>query len=174
MDGSADTEVDAAGGVTVLPIVPFVVGVSVLVCTTRFQTSWRHEKRIKLGNPAPPTPTKEEIIKLERARKGATPTCLNFGVKKEVREHLYPNHYFCAHCDDYGEAMIHSMNKKAIKRDSRTFICQGGHTNFIMPTTLKEHKLYWRLPFADAPKDANLDDSWHLLLDVKVQLASAY
>jgi hypothetical protein len=53
--------------------------------------------------------------------------------------------------------MIHSMNKKAMKGDSRTFICQGGHTNFIMPTTLKKHKLYWRL-FADAPEDANLED----------------
>jgi hypothetical protein len=34
MDGSAETRVDAAGDVTVLPIVPFVVGVSVLVLTT--------------------------------------------------------------------------------------------------------------------------------------------
>jgi hypothetical protein len=126
-------------------------------CATRFQTSQRHEKRIKLGVPAPPTPTKEEIIKLERARRGATPTCLHFGVEKEVCEYLYPNHYFCGHCDDYVEAMIHSMNKKAMKRDSRTFICQVGHTNYITPTTFKEHKLYWRL-FADVPKDANLED----------------
>jgi hypothetical protein len=69
--------------------------------------------------------------------------CLHFGVEKDVREYLYPNHFLCGHCDDYVEAMIHSINKKAIKRDSRTFICQGGHTNFIAPTTLKEEKLHF-------------------------------
>jgi hypothetical protein len=101
----------------------------------------RHEKRIKLGKPAFPTPTKEEIIKLERARRGANPACLHFGVEKEVCKYVYPNHFFCGHCNDYIDAMIHSMNKKAIKSDSRSFICQRGHTKFIMPATLREHKL---------------------------------
>jgi hypothetical protein len=118
---------------------------------TRFQTTQRQGKRIKLAEPSPPTPTKEEIIKLERARRGANPTCLHYGVEKDVREYLYPNHFFCGHCDDYVEAMIHSMNKKAIKRDSRAFICQGGHTNFIAPTTLKEEKLHFRM-FSETPE----------------------
>jgi hypothetical protein len=108
---------------------------------TRFQTSQRKEKRIKLGNPAPPTPTKEEIIQSERARRGANPTCFHFGVKEEVNEYLYPKHALCAHCDDYVKTMINSMNKKAVKCNSRAFICQAGHTNFITPTTLKENKL---------------------------------
>jgi hypothetical protein len=123
---------------------------------TRFQTSRRVQKRIKLGDAPPPTPTKEEILKLERARRGGNPTCLHFGVDKDVREYLYPNNFFCAHCDDYVETMIHSTNKKAVKRDSQAFICQGGHTNFITPTTIKEDKLHWRL-FADIPEDAGLE-----------------
>jgi hypothetical protein len=53
--------------------------------------------------------------------------------------------------------MIHSSNKKAIKRDSRTFSCQGGHKNFITPTTLKENKLHWRL-FAGIPDDAKIEE----------------
>ncbi len=138
---------------------------------TRFQTSRNEDKRIKLGNPAPPTPTKMEIIKLERARRGANPTCLHFEVEKEVREYLYPDHYFCAHCDDYVEAMIHSMNKKAIKRDSRTFSCQGGHTNFITPTTLKQDKLYWRLFTEDA--DANVIQEEEDLEDEEMSVMTA-
>ena len=119
---------------------------------TRFQTTRTQEKRIKLGNPSPPTPTKDEFIKLDRARRGANPTCLHFGVEKEVRDFLYPNYFCCAHCDDYVEAMIHSMNKKAIKRNSRAFRCQGGHTNFITPTTLIDHKRFWRLFQQETPK----------------------
>ena len=90
---------------------------------TRFQTSRTEEKRMKLGSPsAPPTPTMDEIINLERSRRGDNPTCLHFGIEKEVREFLYPNHFFCAHCDDYVESMLHSINKKTIKRDSKAFI----------------------------------------------------
>jgi hypothetical protein len=119
---------------------------------TRFKTTRTQEKRIKLGYPSPPTPTKDEIIKLDRVRRGANPTCLHLRVKKEVRDFLYPNLFFCAHCDDYVEAMIHSMNKKAIKRDSRAFRFQGGHTNFITPTTLIDHKRLWRLFQQETPE----------------------
>ena len=49
------------------------------------------------------------------------------------------------------------MNKKAIKRDSRAFICQGGHTNFISPSILKEQKLFWRL-FADRTNEAKNEE----------------
>jgi hypothetical protein len=55
---------------------------------TRFQTARTQEKMIKLGNPSPPTPTKDDNIKLDRARRGANPTCLHFGVEKEVRDFL--------------------------------------------------------------------------------------
>jgi hypothetical protein len=114
----------------------------------RFQMSRMDEKRIKLGNPAPPTPTKEEIIKLERAKRGGNPTCLHFGFKKEFRECLYPNYYLCAHCDNYVET---------IKHDSRAFICQRGHTNYITLKTLKKHKLHLQF-FADIPKDADIEE----------------
>jgi hypothetical protein len=113
--------------------------------TTRFQTGQREVKRIKLANPSPPTPTREDIIGLERATRGGNPTCLHFGLEKEVREFLHPDYFFCGHCDDYVDAMIHSTNKKNIKRTSRQFICQGDHTNFIAPTTLKSDKQHFRL-----------------------------
>jgi hypothetical protein len=102
---------------------------------TRFQTTWTQDKRIKLGNPAPPTPTIDKIIKLDRARRGNKPTCLQFGLDKEVCDFLYLNNFFCAHCDDYVEAMMLNVNKKAIKRNSRAFKYQGGQTNFICLTT---------------------------------------
>jgi hypothetical protein len=89
---------------------------------TILQTSQKEDKRIKLENPAPPTPTKQEIIKLERARRGANPTCLHFKVEKEVREYLYPDHHFSAHCDDYVKAMIHSMKKKPLKEILNVFM----------------------------------------------------
>ena len=120
---------------------------------TRFQTGQRKEKRIKLGNPAPPTPTRDEIIRLERATRATNPTCLHFGLDLDVRQFLYPDHFFCAHCNDYVEAMIHSQNKKAIKRTSKRYICAGGHTNFIAPTTLKADRQHFRL-FQEIDEDA--------------------
>jgi hypothetical protein len=119
---------------------------------TRFQTGQSEGKRIKIGDSLPPTPTIDEIIKLERAARGANPTCLHFGIEKEVREFLCPDHYFCAHGDAYVEAMSHSPNKNAIKRNSRGFMCQGEHANFITPTTMKEDRRHWRL-FAEAEED---------------------
>jgi hypothetical protein len=107
---------------------------------TRFQTTGTQDKRIKLGNPAPPTPRIDKDIKLDRARRGDKPTCLYFGLDKEVCDFLYPNNFFCAHCDDFVEAMMLNVNKKAIKRNSMAFRCQGGHTNFICPTTLKDNQ----------------------------------
>jgi hypothetical protein len=125
---------------------------------TRFATSQRKEKRIKLGTPAPPAPTKDGIIMLERATRGANPTCLHFGVKKDVPEFLHPDHFFCGHCDDCAEAMTHSVNKKAVKRNSRAFVCQGEHTNFIAPATLKEDRRHHVLLAEDA-KESDKEDA---------------
>ena len=127
---------------------------------TRFQTGQRQQKRMQLANPGPPTPTRDAIITLERATRSTNPTCLHFGLELEVRQFLYPNHFFCAHCDDFVDAMIHGSNKKAIKRDSRRFICRGQHTNFIAPTTLKEDKQHFRLfaEIADLDADEIVDE----------------
>jgi hypothetical protein len=41
-----------------------------------------HKKKwIKLGNPSPPTPTKDKIIKFDRTRRDVNPACLHFGVE---------------------------------------------------------------------------------------------
>ena len=63
---------------------------------TRFQTGQRKEKRIKLGNPAPPTPRRDELITLERATRSTNPTCLHFGLKLEVRQFLHPIFFLCS------------------------------------------------------------------------------
>jgi hypothetical protein len=75
-----------------------------------------------------------------------------FWFEKEVRDFLYPNYFFCAHCDDCIEAIIRSVNKKAIKRGSRAFRCKGGHTNFITPTNMIDHKQFWHLFKQETPK----------------------
>jgi hypothetical protein len=106
---------------------------------TRLQTSEAldRQKRIKISDPSPPTPTKEQLVQLPRATRLNTPTCLHYGIGKRGRDILYPHHLFCTHCEDYVEAMILSSRKATIKRNSRAYTCQGKHKSFIHPTTKK-------------------------------------
>jgi hypothetical protein len=100
------------------------------------------QKRIKIASPSPPTPTKEQFVNIRRAMRNGNPTCLHFGIDKESRDLLYPEHYFCDRCDDYVNSMILSGRKGAIKRDSRNFMCDAGHTSFIFPTAMKKNKVH--------------------------------
>jgi hypothetical protein len=117
--------------------------------STRFETGRREEKRIELGAPAPPTPTQDKIVKLERAARGANPTCLHFWIEKDARQFLplHPDHFFCGHCNDCVEAMTRSMNKKAIKRDSKNFVCQGGHHSQLHHSNNLERRKTILAPF---------------------------
>jgi hypothetical protein len=127
---------------------------------TRHQTAQDEErqKRTKIGNPSPPTPTKEELVSLPRPTRHSKPCCLHYGIDRPAREVLFPNHFFCGNCDAYVEAMIHGAKKSLIKKDSLRYICQAGHTNYIFPTTKKadriHHSLFARLkPLEDDSSD---------------------
>jgi hypothetical protein len=73
---------------------------------------------------------------------------------------LFPDHFFCGNCDAYVEAMIHSTKKSLIKKDSLRFICQAGHTNYIVPTTSKADRIHHSLleRFKQVEDDSSDDD----------------
>ena len=108
------------------------------------QVEDRH-KTIRISEPSPPTPTKEELIKLPRATRHSKPCCLHYSIDKGAREILYPDYFFCGNCDAYVEAMIHSSRKALIKKDSANFICQADHTSYIFPTTKKSDRIHHML-----------------------------
>jgi hypothetical protein len=63
----------------------------------RFHTSEQgcdRQKRIRISNPNPPTPTKEQLIQLPRLTRNSRPTCLHYGIDKRRRELAYPEHFF--------------------------------------------------------------------------------
>jgi hypothetical protein len=128
---------------------------------TRFQTTRNQNKRLKIADPSPSTPTKEQLVKLDRAKRSAKPTCLHFGYGKKEAEILFPNHFFCSHCECYIEAIL--AGSKRVKRDSENFRCEGNHTNWIAPTTFKEEKTNWllfkRTRVAKEPEDEHLTSS---------------
>jgi hypothetical protein len=114
---------------------------------TRFQTTEAadRQKRMRISDPSPPTPTKEQLVNLPRASRHSKPTCLHYGIDKRGRDMLYPDYFFCQHCEDYVQAMLLSSRKSSIKRNSTTFICQGSHTSFIHPTTKKSDRSHYTL-----------------------------
>jgi hypothetical protein len=143
---------------------------------TRHQTAQDEErqKRTKIGNPSPPTPTKEELVSLPRPTRHSKPCCLHYGIDRPAREVLFPNHFFCGNCDAYVEAMIHGAKKSLIKKDSLRYICQAGHTNYIFPTTKKadriHHSLFARLkPLED---DSSDDDDLEVMPPPVVAVAA--
>ncbi len=101
------------------------------------------QKKIKIADPSPPTPTKEQLVNIKRAMRNGKFTCLHFGIDKESHDFLYPEHYFCDKCDDYMNSMILGGHKISIKRDSRTFMCDAGHTSFVFPTTNKNTRFHY-------------------------------
>ncbi len=143
---------------------------------TRHQTAQDEErqKRTKIGNPSPPTPTKEELVSLPRPTRHSKPCCLHYGIDRPAREVLFPNHFFCGNCDAYVKAMIHGAKKLLIKKDSLRYICQAGHTNYIFPTTKKadriHHSLFARLkPLED---DSSDDDDLEVMPPPVVAVAA--
>jgi hypothetical protein len=54
--------------------------------------------------------------------------------------------------------MAHSPNKSDIKWNSKQFVCQGDHTNFITPTTLKSDKQHFRLLAKEIEEEADVDE----------------
>jgi hypothetical protein len=130
---------------------------------TRLQTTQDEErqKRIKIGDPSPPTPTKEQLIQLPKATRHSRPSCLHYGIDRAAREILYPDHFFCGNCDAYVEAMIHSTTRKSrISKDSRAYICQAGHTNYSFPTTKKSERIHHTLlpRFKEVEEEEEYDD----------------
>ena len=61
------------------------------------QADRRQQARGKIPD-APCTPDKSTLLLREerggRASRGTKPTCLHFGVEKDVQEYLYPNNFF--------------------------------------------------------------------------------
>jgi hypothetical protein len=84
---------------------------------TRFQTSQvnEHQKRMRIMDPLSPTPTREELIKLEHPTRSSRPTCLHYNIDNKLYKLQYPNHFYCGRCEDYVEAMLLSATKNAIK-----------------------------------------------------------
>ena len=60
-------------------------------------------------------------------------TCLTFS---KHRKALYPEHFFCGHCDNW-ERDVSTLSKKA-KRTSKRFCCEAMHFSALMPTQLKK------------------------------------
>jgi hypothetical protein len=114
---------------------------------TRFQTTEAadRQKRMRISDPSPPTPTKEDLVSLPRASRHSKPTCLHYGIDKRGRDMLYPAYFFCQHCEDYVQAMMLSSRRSTIQRNSSTFICQGNHMSFIHPTTKKSDRSHYTL-----------------------------
>jgi hypothetical protein len=102
------------------------------------------QKRI-WTEPSPPTPTKEQLIKLPRARRHSKPCCLHYGIGRGAHEILYHNNFFCGNCDAYVEAMIHSSWKEPIKKDSIVFMCQADHKSHIFPTAKEFDQMHHML-----------------------------
>ena len=113
--------------------------------------------RIKLSVPTvPATPPKEELLELERAARGANPTCLHFGIDTAVRRARYPNYFFCNNCDLWATDALVGDQRKRISRDSRAHKCTALHTSFISPATkIKEHHTLKILDFDEAASDSD-------------------
>jgi hypothetical protein len=113
--------------------------------------------RIKLSVPTvPATPPKDELLELERATRGANPTCLHFGIDIAVRRARYPNYFFCNNCDLWATDALVGDQRKRISRDSRAYKCTALHTSFISPTTkIKEHHTLKILDFDEAASDSD-------------------
>jgi hypothetical protein len=105
----------------------------------------QRQKMIKVTNPSPPMPTKEQLVNISRAMRNGKPTCLHFGIDKESCYLLYPEHYFCNKCDDYVNSMILSGHKSSMMRYSWTFMCDAGHTSFVFPTMKKNARFHYLL-----------------------------
>jgi hypothetical protein len=95
-------------------------GKTVELRATHLQTAHneQRQKRIRLSEPSPPTPTKKQLIKLPRATRHSKPCCLHYRIDRAARKIIFPHHFFCGHCKDYIEAMIHSSRKLLVKKDS--------------------------------------------------------
>jgi hypothetical protein len=131
--------------------------------TTRSKRLKEHDSaercsRIKLLVPtAPATPVKEDLLMLERATRGANPTCLHFGIDTDARRARYPDYFFCSNCDRWANDYLISFNRNQMKRESRTYKCTASHTNFITPTTKKKH--HHTLNFDETASDSDDSDS---------------
>jgi hypothetical protein len=95
---------------------------------------------------APPTPDRATLLLREeeqrgagRATKGATPTCLQFGLHND-RCSQFPNHFFCEECKRWEEDYLMWEQKNRIKRSSKRYACRANHSSWIHPTTLKSSK----------------------------------
>jgi hypothetical protein len=130
--------------------------------STRLRTTQVEDcqKKIRMSEPSPPTPTKESLIQLPRATRHTKPCCLHFGIDKGARAILYPDYFFCGNCEAYVEAMLHSSRKALIKKDSLNFICQADHKNFIFPTTKKSDRIHHTLlkRFEEVKEDSEQED----------------
>jgi hypothetical protein len=129
---------------------------------TRRQTTEDVEcqKRIKIGKPSLSTPTKEELVNLPRPTRHSKHCCLHYGIERPACKVLFPDHFFGGNCDAYVEAMIHSTKKSLIEKDLLRFICQAGHTNYIVPTTSKANQIHHLLlvRFKQVKDDSSDDD----------------
>jgi hypothetical protein len=95
----------------------------------------RHRKsnRGKKNKPDAMDDEDEPVTKPPRVTRNTAVTCLTFS---KHRKALYPEHFFCGHCDDWERDI--SMLSKKTKRTSNQFCCEAMHFSPLMPTQLKK------------------------------------
>jgi hypothetical protein len=126
------------------------------------QEDRRQQARNKIPE-APPTPDRATLLLHEekgqgRATRGTNPTCLHFGLYED-RCSRFPSHFFCDECKHWQEDYLTCDQKGRIKRSSKRYACQAGHTSWIHPTHLmssKQHYLLVSDQFSDNDDEVEL------------------
>jgi hypothetical protein len=126
------------------------------------QEDRRKQVRNKIPE-APPTPDRAALLLDEekgrgRPTRGSNPTCIHFGIHDD-RCIRFPNHFFCAPCKRWEDDRLVSDQKgPRIKRNSSKYMCQGEHTCWVHPTTLKSSKHHFLLVPDEFSDDDDDDD----------------
>jgi hypothetical protein len=71
-----------------------------------------------------------------RSTRNTKPRCLHLAPSKVEFEKKYPKYLFCSNCENLYQKLVVEQGRK-VSPDSRRYMCEATHENFIHPTQLK-------------------------------------
>jgi hypothetical protein len=77
------------------------------------------------------------IPRISRDSRNCKPRCLHFAPSRAEFEDKYPDHFFCAQCDNLYQTWVIGIPDPRNSVNCRKYLCQAKHDNFIRPTQLK-------------------------------------
>ena len=77
------------------------------------------------------------LPRFSRATRNTKPRCLHFASSPSEFQYKYPDHFFCAKCDNLYQKFVVEGDANQCSVHSRRFLCEASHENFIFPSQLK-------------------------------------